>query len=445
SKDDVDTGILMPFIKEQTQEIPAVPSITNYPETTTVATVTIKGTTDDKATYVEVSVNDNQTYKADVNNQSFEVTVTLQAGSNSIKARACNDAGCSDWSQPVIITYEKEAQKIPAVPTLDPLPSMVYQPYITVSGKTDNLATKVEVFVGGEKYDATVSNQRFSIKVSLYAGENTISARACNNAGCSDFTKEVVVKYVTEVPAPVLSEPSTTTFYNTDTIEISGSSEVAGTLKVYVNGEEKVSQDVSKGIFTVNVPVSIGENYIKAKVCVNETICSDFSNTLVITVKQRTVIEMWVGKAVYTKNGVQAMMDAAPFIMPPGRTVVPLRFVAEGLGFDVKWNGTTRQITITGKDVNNNDTTVIISMPYDPKKKIMVGKRTVYPGSSKVTVIKNGIKEIIDLKNYKGQNMGIPVIYSGRTYVPVRFITEIFGAQVLWDGKEYKITIIFER
>ncbi len=446
SKDDVDTGIIMPFVKEEeTQQVPAVPTFTDYPKTTSVANVTIKGSTDDKATYVEVSLNDSKTFKADVNNQSFEITLTLQEGTNTIKARACNDTGCSDWSEPITITYKKETQKAPSVPTLDPLPSVVYQPYITISGKTDNLATKVEVFVGGEKYDATVNNQAFSVKVSLYAGENKISARACNDAGCSDFTKEVIVKYVTEVPAPVLEEPSTTTFYNTDTIEITGSSEVDGILKVYVNGEEKVSQNISKGTFSISVPVSTGDNYIKAKVCVNDTICSDFSNTITITVKERTTIEMWVGKAVYTKDGKQSMMDAAPFIMPPGRTVVPLRFVAEGLGFNVKWNGDTRQITITGKDASGNDTTIILSMPYQPDKKFKVGERTVYPGSSKVTVIKNGNKEVIDLKNYNGQDMGIPVIYAGRTYVPVRFISEIFGAQVLWDGKEYKITIIFER
>lgn len=443
SADDPDTGLIMAFVSEAT-EIPAVPEITEYPTTTNNPEVTIRGTTDNNATYVEVVVNDTNTYNADVTNQSFEVTITLQEGENTIKARACNSIGCSDFSPAITITYTLPQEK-PGIPTLDPLPSTVYTPYITVSGKTDSLATKVEVFVGGEKYNATVTNQQFSVDVSLYQGENRISARACNDVGCSDFTQEVIVNYVTEVPAPVIAKPSTTTLFNTDVVSIDINVSVEGTLKIYVNNEEKISKHVTPGTVTVNVPVSQGENYIKAKVCVNDTICSEFSNILVITVKERITIEMWIGKALYRKNGQEALMDAAPFIMPPGRTVVPLRFVAEGMGFDVQWNGETREITITGKDTNGVDTTIIISMPYNPDKKIKVGDRVVYLGSSKVVIIKNGIRNVIDLTNYKGQNMGVPVIYAGRTYVPVRFISEIFGAQILWDDTEKKVTIIFER
>ncbi|MGB9808516.1 MAG: stalk domain-containing protein [Caldanaerobacter sp.] len=32
-----------------------------------------------------------------------------------------------------------------------------------------------------------------------------------------------------------------------------------------------------------------------------------------------------------------------------GRTMLPLRFVAENLGCDVQWDGTTKTITITYK------------------------------------------------------------------------------------------------
>jgi hypothetical protein len=34
-----------------------------------------------------------------------------------------------------------------------------------------------------------------------------------------------------------------------------------------------------------------------------------------------------------------------------------------------------------------------------------------------------------------------PIIKDGRTFVPIRFISEAFGADVKWDANEKKITI----
>ncbi len=444
SADDNDTGILIPFIKKENLPLPSVPTITEYPTTTSSSEVVIKGTTDEYAKYVEILVNDTATYTTNVINQSFSATISLKEGQNTIKARACNDSGCSNFSVPITIIYEKQEQT-PSAPTLNILPSTVYEPEITVSGKTDNLATYVKVFVNDKAYKTTVNNQSFSVNVTLNPGKNTIYAQACNDAGCSEPSKTVNVTYQDTIPAPTLSELSTTTFYNVDQITINGNVPIDGILKIYVNSEEKVSMTVKAGNFQVNVPVQHGINKINAKICVDSSHCSALSNTITVIVKERSVIEMWIGKAYYRRNGTKSPMDAAPFIMPPGRTVVPLRFVVNGLGFDIKWNEKTREITITGKDINNIDTTIILSMPYQPDKKLKVGDKEVYPGDSKVVVIKNGERKTIDLTNYNGQNMGIPVICEGRTYVPVRFISEIFGAQVLWDGTERKITIIFER
>jgi uncharacterized protein len=36
-----------------------------------------------------------------------------------------------------------------------------------------------------------------------------------------------------------------------------------------------------------------------------------------------------------------------PLIMPPGRTMLPLRFIAETLGCQVEWDAATRRVTIT--------------------------------------------------------------------------------------------------
>ncbi|HOR47529.1 MAG TPA: copper amine oxidase N-terminal domain-containing protein, partial [Caldisericia bacterium] len=34
-----------------------------------------------------------------------------------------------------------------------------------------------------------------------------------------------------------------------------------------------------------------------------------------------------------------------------------------------------------------------------------------------------------------------PIIQGGRTYIPVRFVSEQLGAQVTWDGKNRIVTV----
>ena len=56
------------------------------------------------------------------------------------------------------------------------------------------------------------------------------------------------------------------------------------------------------------------------------------------------VLELWVDSKNREKNDVQDIMDVAPQLTE-GRTQLPARFVAEGLGFDVKWDA-ERQVVI---------------------------------------------------------------------------------------------------
>jgi len=64
-----------------------------------------------------------------------------------------------------------------------------------------------------------------------------------------------------------------------------------------------------------------------------------------------TTIELWIGKSTARVNGVDTLIDSAnPKVVPEiinGRTMLPLRFVAENLGCEVQWDGTTKTITIT--------------------------------------------------------------------------------------------------
>lgn len=74
--------------------------------------------------------------------------------------------------------------------------------------------------------------------------------------------------------------------------------------------------------------------------------------TYVITITQGdNVTEMKVNDVNYTINGVGKRMDRAPYIAYSGRTIVPVRFAAEGLGYHVEAiafpDGSTKEVVFT--------------------------------------------------------------------------------------------------
>ena len=58
------------------------------------------------------------------------------------------------------------------------------------------------------------------------------------------------------------------------------------------------------------------------------------------------LIELWIGSKEVSVNLKKVIIDVAPVIVLPGRTMVPLRFIAETLGSTVKWDPLKREITL---------------------------------------------------------------------------------------------------
>ena len=74
-----------------------------------------------------------------------------------------------------------------------------------------------------------------------------------------------------------------------------------------------------------------------------------------VTIKTKAkTIELWIGKNTAKINGAVTQIDPGnpavqPVIVPPGRTMLPLRFVTENLGCDLEWNPATKEVKITAK------------------------------------------------------------------------------------------------
>lgn len=99
--------------------------------------------------------------------------------------------------------------------------------------------------------------------------------------------------------------------------------------------------------------------------------------------------------------------DVAPYIKN-SRTYVPIRFIAEELGFDVKWDSKTKKVTMTD------------------------GKSTVELTIGSKTMLVNGEKVKLDAP---------AEIKDQRTFVPLRAIAEAFGKSVEYSN-DYRAVCI---
>lgn len=131
----------------------------------------------------------------------------------------------------------------------------------------------------------------------------------------------------------------------------------------------------------------------------------------VIPVKSTVVIGST--KLIKNINGVESdvNMDVAPFIRD-GRTMLPLRYIAEALGFKVDWDRATRTVTLTDKEFK-------VQIPVETNK-IIVNGSTYYSDAN-------------------------PVLRNGRTMLPVANIARALGLKdgtdILWDANTRVATI----
>jgi len=66
----------------------------------------------------------------------------------------------------------------------------------------------------------------------------------------------------------------------------------------------------------------------------------------VVLIKGDRVVKLTIGNTNMLINGVTFTMDVAPEIVDPGRTMLPIRWVAQALGCNVDWDEATQTVTV---------------------------------------------------------------------------------------------------
>lgn len=120
-------------------------------------------------------------------------------------------------------------------------------------------------------------------------------------------------------------------------------------------------------------------------------------------------IKFVIGSSSFTMNGKTSYMDVSFMYNDAGdRTLVPVRFISEALGYTVEWDEPTQTVTIK----KDKDTIVL-----------NIGSETMYS---------NGIAVTMDTA---------PIIHQDRTFVPIRFVAENFGLTVGFDEATKQVSL----
>jgi predicted secreted protein len=119
-------------------------------------------------------------------------------------------------------------------------------------------------------------------------------------------------------------------------------------------------------------------------------------------------IELHVGESTARVGDETRALDAPPVIVN-GVTFVPLRFIGEALGSEVQWNDALK---------------VVMLQRSARRLQLTIG--------SKLAIVDGQIVELLEA----------PRIMNGRTMVPIRFISEAFGADVQWNPETQGISIV---
>jgi len=154
-----------------------------------------------------------------------------------------------------------------------------------------------------------------------------------------------------------------------------------------------------------------------------------------------------IGSTTYTVNGVAHQMDVAPVIIN-GRTLLPIRYVAYGMGIpdkDIQYMSQGRvpgyaqdqEVDITQHvhqpPIANYDATYVIVYSYDDlsNARMMVQNDNMTPPH-------------IGTDNLLDAQYGVPPqVINGRLMMPLRSVSDqMMGTSVTWNGNTRQVTVV---
>ncbi|RIE06926.1 stalk domain-containing protein [Candidatus Cryosericum terrychapinii] len=322
------------------------------------------------------------------------IQVSIPEGSHTLAAYAVASDGTE--GEPVMRSFVVDLTR-PTM-SLDGYTGdiLVRSPQVTLTGTVSEPVELVQV--NGVPASVAQDN-RFSVTVSVGDGQALVCYTRDLAGNVTNFVRTVRLDSV----PPVITKagPSmTSSTVHAEQYEVRVTVNEAST--VTVNGQP-MTQASPEYVATIALQKGVNEVTVRAvDAAGNEGLLSwsiTWTDTLTISLTANTTTAM-VGNE-------QRSLDAPPIIVN-GVTFVPLRFIGEALGAEVTWSPALQ---------------VVFLVKSSSRVQLSVG--------SKLAIIDGRITQLLEA----------PRIQNGRTMVPLRFISEAFGADVTWDQATKAVTV----
>ena len=138
-----------------------------------------------------------------------------------------------------------------------------------------------------------------------------------------------------------------------------------------------------------------------------------------------------------------AWTDAVPYL-DGGRTMAPVRAVAEALGLTVQWDEANRRVDLR-REYGADSSLYRAELQTGQWEYLAVRELHLWIGSpsyevTNVYAVQDG-RTVTQSRtgSHTGELDAPAVIRGGRTYAPVRYIAEAFGFDVIWDSGTVRI------
>ncbi len=326
--------------------------------------------------------------------QTVTTTITV---TNTLLQAAANNA--KTQGQPVVLT----------LPTVE----QANDPQTTADGKPITRLAKLTL---SDAQVGTVAGTGLAVQgpngTLVQLPQALLNAVAAANTGLelaiSRVPNEVAQSALNEGDEALFAQEIDTNFSGSTTLRFLAPEGVdVADLKMHVKHSDGTEEDI--------VPVAVtgadGKTYLEIAVDRFSTFILYKAAKPVeppVTPTEKTIV-LTVGKQGASIDGKAYQMDATPYVQAnTGRTLVPIRFVTEAIGAKVEWLAATKQVRIT-----DGDTVILLTI-----------------GSKTATV--NGKAVTIDAP---------ATLTNARTFVPLRFISETLGADVVYTAATKSITI----
>jgi hypothetical protein len=272
---------------------------------------------------------------------------------------------------------------------------------LQVNGRTEAGSS---VTVAGVAAQVQTSGD-FVATVALSEGPNVLQVIATDLAG-NKGQATVNVTLDTKPPVLTVTSPKIYATVMTQQVAVSGKTEVGATVTV-AGAQVSVAADGSFSIMYMFQKEGLNVVDITATDAAGNTT----KTGIPVTYVARTLIRLQVGNKTAMINDTSKTLQAAPLNVK-GTVMVPIRFIGEAFGATVEWEPTFKIV------------------------RLQLGSTTIYLqiGSNYASV--NGKKIILQ---------GLPSIIKGTTMVPIRFISEAFNAEVVWNAPTQGIDITYPK